>query len=68
MGTMIGAVLLAGVLGLAAPTRAEDPLFIPWSAQLEGFNSGYEPTSAYGPLDFVAGRRAARDAYCAAQG
>jgi len=40
----LAAVTAVGVL--AVPARAEDPLFIPWTALLPGVSGPYEPSSA----------------------
>lgn len=42
----VGAGLVLAAAHVAAPVSAEDPPFIPWSALLPGFTTGYEPSSA----------------------
>jgi hypothetical protein len=42
----VGAGLVLAVAHVAVPAAAEDPPFIPWSALLPGFTTGYEPSSA----------------------
>lgn len=42
----VGAGLVCAVLQAAAPAAADDPPFVPWSALLPGFTTGYEPSSA----------------------
>jgi len=41
----VGARLVWALVLAVVPAAAEDPPFIPWSALLPGFTSGYEPSS-----------------------
>jgi hypothetical protein len=42
----VTAALVAGILALAAPAQAEEPLFVDWSSLLPGLTTTYEPSSA----------------------
>jgi hypothetical protein len=42
----VGAGLALAAAHTAVPAAAEDPPFVPWSALLPGFTTGYDPSSA----------------------
>lgn len=43
---MVATLIVAGAAAAVPASAEDDPLFIPWSQQLVGFTSGYEPSSA----------------------
>ena len=45
MAVVVGALTAASAL-VASPASADEPLFVPWTALLPSFSTGYEPTSS----------------------
>jgi hypothetical protein len=45
-GWLLGMGLSLAITHEATPARAEDPPFVPWTALLPGFTTGYDPSSA----------------------
>src|SRR5688572_13990435 len=45
-GWLVGMGLSFAITQEAATARAEDPPFVPWTALLPGFTTGYDPSSA----------------------
>jgi hypothetical protein len=46
LGWLVGMGLSFAITQEAATARAEDPPFVPWTALLPGFTTGYDPSSA----------------------